>query len=180
MIGAPNVALVGFMGSGKTSVGEAMSALTGMPFHDVDRIVEEREGVSVAEIFTTLGEVAFRARESAVFRVLCEGSGNIIGCGGGTLIDPRNMAAMRQRCVGVWLRTSVPGILERIDARGTAVRPLLQGGAPEVIVPRLLSSREALYAEADLVVDTDGRGVVEIAEDLCRRLALSTRFPPCG
>lgn len=180
MIGAPNIALVGFMGSGKTSVGAALSALTGMPFHDVDRIIEEREGVSIAEIFATRGEATFRARESSVFRLLCEGSGNIIGCGGGTLIDPRNMTAMRQRCVGVWLRTSVPGILERIDARGAAVRPLLQGGSPEVIVPRLLSSREALYAEADLVIDTDGRSVVEIAEDLCRQLGLPMRFPPCG
>ncbi len=177
MMGAANIALVGFMASGKTTVGEALAAMTGMPFHDVDRLVEEVEGASVAEIFATRGEAAFRAREGAVFRQLCEGSGVIIGCGGGTLIDPVNRAALRARCIGVWLRTSLPEILDRMGSSQRAIRPLLQGAAPEVVVPKLLAAREGLYGEdADLVIDTDGRGVVEIAEQIRRSLALPTRF----
>ena len=178
MIGAPNIALVGFMGSGKTSVGETLSAMTGLPFRDVDRLVEEAEGAAVAEIFASRGESIFRAREGAVFLQLCEASGVIIGCGGGTLLDPRNRAVMHARCVGVWLRTSVPELLQRIDVRGAAVRPLLQGGDPARIVPQLLAARETLYNEADLVVDTDGRGVVEIAEEIRRTLGLPARFGP--
>jgi shikimate kinase len=178
MMGAGNIALVGFMASGKTSVGEALSAMTGIAFHDVDRIVEELEGMSVAEIFASGGEAVFRAREAAVFRQLCEQSGVIIGCGGGTLIDPVNRAALHARCVGVWLRTSVREILDRVGSRDAAIRPLLQGDAPEVVVPRLLAARESLYEEADIVIDTDGRDVVEIADEVRRTLGLPTRFRP--
>lgn len=180
MIGSPNIALVGFMGSGKTSVGEALSAMTGLPFRDVDRLVEEAEGAPVSEIFAGRGESVFRAREGAIFRHLCEGSGTIIGCGGGTLLDPRSRAALHARCVGVWLRTSVAELIRRIDGRGAAIRPLLQGGAPARIVPDLLAARETLYGEADLVIDTDGRGVVEIADEIRRTLGLPSRLGPCA
>ena len=180
MIGAANIALIGFMGSGKTSVGETLAAMTGMPFMDVDRLVEREEGMSVAEIFVRRSESAFRLREGTVFRQVCEGTGQIIACGGGTLIDPLNRIALQSRCVGVWLRTSIPQILDRIGSREEGGRPLLRGGAPEVIVPKLLAAREGLYQEADLVIDTDGRGVLEIADEIRRALSLPLRPPTCG
>ena len=102
--GFPNIALVGFMASGKSSVGHALGEMTGLPFRDVDRLVEEAERLTVPEIFGLLGEPYFREVEGRLFRTLCEGEGQIIGCGGGTLLDPRNRAALRAHCVAIWLR----------------------------------------------------------------------------
>ncbi len=168
----PNIALIGFMASGKTSVGQALSARTGLLFHDVDQLVERAERMPVAEIFATRGEPYFREVEGRLFRALCEGKGQIIGCGGGTLLDPRNRAALRTRCVAIWLKASAEELIRRLDASGTSARPLLGGSEPAVIVPPLLSAREGIYSRADFPIETDGRSVGEIAAEIARRLAL--------
>ncbi len=170
MIPKRNIALIGFMAAGKTSVGLALSALTKIPFVDIDLLVEESEGMSIAEIFATRGEGYFREVEGAVFRGLCEGAGRILGCGGGTLIDPRNRVALMDGCRAVWLRVSAEEVLDRISRPDAPARPLIDG-SPRLIVPRLLQSRETLYGIADLTVDTAGRGIEEIAEGI--RVALS-------
>jgi shikimate kinase len=170
-----NIALIGFMAAGKTSVGLALSALTRIPFVDVDLCIEEAEGMSVAEIFAAKGEPYFREAEGAVFRRLCEGSGRIIGCGGGTLIDPRNRAALVDGCRTVWLRVSAEDVLNRIARPDAPVRPLVEG-APRLIVPKLLQTRESLYGIADLTIETAGRGIDEIAQEIRFSLCL----PPAG
>ena len=170
MIPKRNIALVGFMAAGKTSVGLLLSARTRIPFVDVDRCVEEAEGKSVAEIFAMKGEAYFREAEGTIFRTLCEGSGRIIGCGGGTLIDPRNRAALVDGCFAVWLRVSAEEVLERISRPDAPIRPLVEG-SPRLVVPRLLQARESLYGIADLVIETAGRAIDQIAEEI--RVALS-------
>ena len=152
-------------------MGIALSARTRIPFVDVDRCVEEAEGRGVAEIFATKGEPYFREAEGVMFRSLCEDSGRIIGCGGGTLIDPRNRAALLDGCVSVWLRVSAEDVIERIARPDAPVRPLVEG-APRLIIPRLLQTREAFYETADLVIETAGRGIDEIAEEIRASLAL--------
>ena len=171
-IGFLNIALVGFMGAGKSSVGEALSRRTGLPFRDVDHLVEGAEGMPVAQIFALRGEAHFREEEGRLFRALCEGEGQIIGCGGGTLIDPRNRAALRARCVTVWLKASAFELIRRLERGGADVRPLLKGGDPRVVVPALLSAREGFYQGADLPVETEGRTVADIAEEIIRLLSL--------
>ncbi|MDM7915258.1 MAG: shikimate kinase [Candidatus Eisenbacteria bacterium] len=170
--GRANVALIGFMASGKTSVGRALSALTHMPFADVDEQVERREGRSVAEIFAERGEPYFRERESEVLEALCEEEGWILGCGGGTLLDPRNRLRIQARCVAVWLRASSDELLRRLESRPEQTRPLLAGRDPRIVVPGLLQAREGLYGEAALTVETEGRTVASIAEELAIQLGL--------
>lgn len=168
----PNVALVGFMASGKSSVGRALSSRTGLPFRDVDFLVEEAERRTIAGIFAQQGEAYFREVEGRVFRALCAGEGQIIGCGGGTLLDPRNRAAMRGRCVTVWLKAHAEELIRRIEASPADARPLLKGGEARFVVPPLLSVREGLYQGADLPVETEGRSVEEIAGEIALLLSL--------
>ena len=175
MIAGRNVALIGFMASGKTSVGEALSLRTGLPFRDVDGLIERMEGATIAEIFATRGEPHFREREGVLFRELCDGQDQIIGCGGGTLMDPRNRAALMTRCVAVWLRASVAETIRRIETPGAPVRPLVKGTDSRIIVPSLLRAREGLYEGADLLVETDGRTIEEITEEIRLALALPLR-----
>jgi shikimate kinase len=177
---AANIALIGFMAAGKTSVGLSLSRRTGMPFHDVDYLVEAAERMTVAEIFASRGEAFFRERESAIFRQVCAAAGQIIGCGGGTLIDPENMAVLRSRCFAVWLRTSAEETVRRIETPGAPSRPLLHGADPLETVSRILRGREPLYREADLVVDTDGKSIEEITELIRVELALPLRTDSCA
>jgi len=167
-----NIALIGFMAAGKTSVGISLSRRTGLPFVDIDAIIEASEGRTIAEVFAAKGEAHFRDAEGMVFRGFCAGTCRIIGCGGGTLIDPRNRAAMQDGCFAVWLRVSAEGVLERIARPGAPVRPLIEGTPPGLIVPKLLRAREVFYSDADLVIDTEGRDVEEVAEEIRRLLAL--------
>jgi shikimate kinase len=172
----PNIALIGFMAVGKTSVGQVLSVRCGMPFRDVDQLVEEGERASIAEIFALRGEQYFREVEGRIFRALCAGEGQIIGCGGGTLLDPLNRAALRSRCVVVWLRASAQEVIRRLAASGVDARPLLKGNEPRIVVPPLLSAREDLYRGADLPIETEGRSAAEIAAEIAQILSL----PPVG
>ncbi len=172
MIPKRNIALIGFMAAGKTSVGLALSRLTGLPFADVDTVIEANEGRPIPEIFATKGEAYFREAEGMVFRGLCEGIGRIIGCGGGTLIDPRNRAAMEEGCFAVWLRVSAAGVIERIARPDAPVRPLVEGKPAGIVVPGLLRAREPLYRDADLVIETEGRTVDDISEEIRAYLGL--------
>jgi shikimate kinase len=172
VISKRNIALVGFMAAGKTSIGLVLSRRTGLPFADVDRIIEEKAGRTIADLFAADGEPRFREIEGNVFRALCAGTGRIIGCGGGTLLDPRNRAAMVEGCFAIWLRVSPEEVLARISLPDAPIRPLVEGASPNLIVPRLMQAREVLYSGADLVIDTERKGVDEIAEEIRLSLGL--------
>lgn len=169
-----NVALIGFMTAGKSQVGQRLSWLTGMPFCDVDVLIEGLEGRPVHEIFATKGEPYFRALESQVLNQLCQGQGQIIGCGGGTILAAENRALLRQRCVTVWLRVSEHTVLDRLELPGNPRRPLLEGRDTPSVVHDLFVQREPLYAEADHVLDADGAAVAELADRIALRLGLPT------
>lgn len=171
---AKNIALVGFMTAGKTQVGERLSFRTGLPFRDVDRLVEEVAKAPVQRIFETLGEPWFRQIESRILTELCAGSGQIIGCGGGTVLRPENRQVLRDRCVTFWLRVSVAYVRTRLEEPGTPQRPLLAGRDLDLLIPELLRQREPLYAEADEVIETDGRTVDDVAEEIVARLGFAT------
>jgi shikimate kinase len=171
-VGFSNIALIGFMAAGKSSVGQALSFRTGLPFRDVDLLIEESEGMTIGEIFAARGESHFREVEGRIFRGLCAGEGQIIGCGGGTLLDPLNRAALRTRCVTVWLKASPGELVRRLDASGRDARPLLKGADAGLIVPSLLAAREGLYQGADLPIETEGRSIDLIAEEIAHLLAL--------
>ncbi len=165
------------MTAGKTRVGHALSGMTGLPFLDVDFLVEQIEGMPVSEIFRSRGEPYFRQIESTVLRDLCRGFGRIIGCGGGTVLSGDNRLLLKARCTTVWLRVSRAEVLCRLEDPGCGQRALLEGLDPGRVVEDLLRVREPYYREADQSVWTDRRSVEDVAREVAIRLGLGGPGP---
>ncbi len=162
---------VGMMGAGKTAVGAALARRLGRPFVDSDAEVEARAGRSIAALFEAEGEPAFRARERGVIDALA-GRPGVVALGGGAIAQPGARERLAANGVIVWLRARPETLLSRV--RGGESRPLLAGldrGARLARLRGLLAAREPHYAAADLALDTDERGVEDLAAELAKRLA---------
>lgn len=160
-----NLVLIGFMGSGKTTVGRLVSVELGMPFVDMDRMIEEREGKSVADIFHERGEAVFRDIESAVVGQLAKGRGHVIASGGGVVLRPSNTEALGRTGVLIHLRVNPETVLAR--TRGDHRRPLLEGqGEVRARVESLLKERQPLYEAIPWSVEATGRSTREVARDV--------------
>ena len=157
----PGVVLVGFMGSGKSSVGRELARRFGVPFVDVDERIETTAGCRIRDLFDREGEPAFRAREKAALREALSVKGCVIATGGGAFADEENRVLLRTYAPVVYLDTSVEALLDRLAA--DLGRPLLRGGDREEVVRALLSRRVPGYRTADVTVRTDGRTVEEVA-----------------
>jgi shikimate dehydrogenase len=160
--GRSNIALVGFMGSGKSVVAEKLGALTGMPVIDIDKNIEEKAGFSVTEIFEKDGEHGFRRMEREEIDEVRLVSGHIVSCGGGAVLSRSNVRVLRNNCLSVWLWVTAKTALERVGS--TSTRPLLDNEDPEGVATELLARRISGYAgTCDLLISTEGRSPEEIA-----------------
>jgi shikimate kinase len=170
MLNAENVFLVGPMGSGKSAVGRQLAARLGLEFVDSDVEIEARTGVDIPYIFEKEGEAGFREREREVLDSLTGQRMVLVATGGGAVLDPDNRARLRSRGCVVYLRTSVKQQFAR--TRRSGHRPLLDNADPLGTLEHLMQVRAPLYEEtADVVVDTDGRKVGSVVEDIVRQLA---------
>jgi 3-dehydroquinate synthase len=167
-----NVVLVGFMGTGKTSIGMELSRLTGMPFVDTDEIISRAEQRSVPAIFREHGEAYFRGMEREVVAAVALRSGVIVATGGGVMQDAANVKALRASGTIIWLKTE-PEVIMRRTMSENGSRPLLNVDDPLKEIKRLLALRKANYAQADITMDTSYASVGETASDICARLALA-------
>jgi shikimate kinase len=157
--------LVGLMGAGKTSVGKRLAGLLGVPFTDSDNSIVEAAGMSIPEIFASLGEAAFRDGERRVIaRLLAERPG-VLATGGGAFVEPRTRAEIKAHATSVWLRAELGLLWDRV--RDRPGRPLLQTADPRATLADLERRRAPIYAEADLVVDSR-RGISH--EAMARRI----------
>ncbi len=157
------IVLVGFMGAGKTTVGRALATRLGLGFVDTDELVETRAGASVAEIFATGGEAAFRELEREVAAEVLVGEDRVVALGGGAIGDPATCAALEWTTV-VHLDVGFNEAMKRVGT--DAARPLLSGD------PRALhAERRPLYDRlADITVDTDGLMVDDVVSKVVDRL----------
>jgi shikimate kinase len=155
------VVLVGFMGSGKSSVGRVLARRFGAPFVEVDERIESAAGCRIRDLFGREGESAFRVREKAALRDVLTVKGCVIATGGGAFADEENRALLRSYAPVVYLEAAVQTLLDRLA--GDLGRPLLRGGDREEVVRELLSRREPGYRTADMTVRTDGRTVEDVA-----------------
>ena len=144
--------LVGLMGAGKTSVGKRLANLLGVPFTDSDNEIVEAAGMSIPEIFATLGEPAFRDGERRVIARLLGEAPRILATGGGAFIEPRTRTEIKTRATSVWIRADVDLLWDRVCDRPG--RPLLQNADPRGTLADLHTRRAPFYAEADVVVDS--------------------------
>ncbi|MBC7252560.1 MAG: shikimate kinase [Actinobacteria bacterium] len=160
-----NLALIGFMGAGKSTVGAALARRLGMDFVDLDGVIAGEAGMSIPEIFDREGEEGFRERESRALRKELKGAGKVLACGGGIVLRPENVDLLRERCLVVYLRVDRNTVLNRVgEGEG---RPLLAGGPLPRRVEELLSEREEKYLRAShAVVEAGGRTPEGIAEEI--------------
>ena len=166
---SPNVFLVGPMGSGKSAVGRQLARRLGLDFVDSDEEIAARTGVDIPYIFEREGEPGFRQREAEVIDALTRRSNVLVATGGGAVLRAENRAHLRERGCVVYLRTSVDQQLAR--TRRSDSRPLLNNPDPRGTLARLYAERSPLYAEvAHVTVDTDGRKVRTVVDQLCTLL----------
>ena len=157
--------LIGFMGTGKTAVSEALSARTGIPVMDTDEEIRLQEGMEITEIFAQKGETYFRDLETQLLKNLQGREPRIISCGGGMPLRSQNAALMRQSGTVFWLTASPETVYERLKNDHT--RPLLAGrNNPEGIAQLMEMRREAYEAACDVQVRTDGLTPGEIAAEI--------------
>lgn len=148
------VLLVGFMASGKTSVGRELAKLLEWDFHDFDAVIEEQSGVPVAEIFRRDGEEYFRGLESRVASELLLMEQAVLASGGGWPAQPGSWEAVPHGTLSVWLRVS-PGVAVRRASGEGLVRPLLTGADPLDRAVELIEQREAAYGRAQVSLHSD-------------------------
>jgi len=168
-----NVALIGFMGCGKSTVGQALARRLDFEFVDTDRVIEVQAGRSIPEIFAQEGEAAFRARERAVVESLAARERLVIATGGGVGAQPDLLESLKRHALVVWLWASPETLWER--CRQQTHRPLLQVPDPLARIRELLAAREPVYRRADLLINIEGRAqwqlVGQIAAEFQRRIA---------
>lgn len=164
------VILIGLSGTGKTSLAPLLAERLGFEPVDTDAQVEARFGCSIPEIFERFGEPVFRAAERQVLLSACARERVVISTGGGVVLDEANWVAMRPGSVVVHLQASPETIVERLRRQWGSdprfVRPLLRGDEPEKRVEALWNERGALYARADLTVQTDGKSLEIVAREI--------------
>jgi len=177
--GSRPVFLIGYRGSGKSSVGRALAAKLQWDLCDTDSLVEEATGQSIAEYFSVEGEAAFRVREAealaSVVRQAGSGRKLVAATGGGIILNPANVDSMRRTGTVVWLVASVETLQRRIggDPASGAMRPALQGSSSVDEVEKVLREREPLYrAAAHFEILAEHRSPEEIASGVLEQLKL--------
>lgn len=161
-----NLYLVGFMGTGKTTVGRAVAHKLGFALVDSDAAIERLQGRTIAEIFAQEGEPAFRAMEREFVARGHPGERTVVACGGGLVVQPGMLEALQAKGVVVCLHASVETILAR-TARHQH-RPLLLTENPEERIRALFAQREPIYKRSGTVILTDARPLAEIVDHVIR------------
>ena len=163
-----NIVLIGFMGTGKTCVGQLVAEELGWPFVDLDLEVEKAIGMSIAEYFSRFGEGTFRDREQeAVVRVSAL-SRVVVATGGGVVLRQENIDQLKKTGVLVCLSASEEEIVARTE--GDTLRPLLNRPDKLQVIRDLLTERMPQYRQADVWMDTDGKSAPETAALILRIL----------
>lgn len=171
-----NVALAGFMGVGKSSVGRLVAAELQFEFVDTDEVIETRTGVKVSEIFAMHGEAVFRKFERELVEEMAAWSGRVISTGGGLVVEPDNLASLKSHSLVVCLWATPDTIYQR--TKHQTHRPLLQAAEPLVKIRELLGTREAAYKQADVLVNTEQRSIKEIAAHVLHHFRAAQHNPP--
>ncbi|HEX7117690.1 MAG TPA: shikimate kinase [Longimicrobiales bacterium] len=159
------ILLVGFMASGKSTIGRLLADRLGWGFLDFDAEIEQRTGSTVPEIFRRLGEAEFRAFEAELTREVADLDHVVLAPGGGWITRPELLEYFGDETLVVWLRVSPEEAVRRARV-DLSKRPLLTAADPIARARMLLREREPLYRMADVVVEVDGRDAHEIAEEI--------------
>ncbi|MGH2458490.1 MAG: shikimate kinase [Chloroflexota bacterium] len=171
-----NIVLIGFSGTGKSSVGRLLADRLDWPFIDTDDLIVERFGKAIGAVFRDQGEAAFRAAERDAVAIACAGARRVISLGGGAPVDPDNRARLGDRNLVVRLDALPETIFDRLTrGRSGEERPMLAGADPLARIRALLEARTEAYAIADLTVDTEGRTTDDVVGTILQWLETAPR-----
>jgi shikimate kinase len=168
-----NLALIGFMGSGKSCVGRQVAAQLRFDFVDTDQLIEARAGCTIAEVFARSGELVFRQLERQVVEELAARDRTVIATGGGLAAFGDNLEKLKEHALVVCLWASPKVIWER--TRSQSHRPLLKAPDPLGRIRELLAAREPYYRRADILVGTDTRPLKEVVFHVRHQFELARR-----
>jgi len=166
-----NLALIGLMGTGKSSVGRAAAELLHFAFIDTDELIENETGKKISEIFMQQGEAAFRKYERDVVNALSTRRRTVIATGGGLVTDLSNLASLKSHALVVCLWASPETIWQRV--REQTHRPLLQTADPQAKIKELLEQRGPAYRQADVLLHTGFRSTKEVVQQVLHQFNLA-------
>ncbi|MCL1885946.1 MAG: shikimate dehydrogenase [Dehalococcoidia bacterium] len=171
-----SIALIGFMGAGKSSVGQALAQELDLPFVDIDQLIEKETGQSIGHIFAGKGEDDFRALEKDAIRRVSVKKGQVIACGGGAVLDATNIAALKKHAVVIYLKCS-PGIIKRRLATSRGHRPLLAGEDWMENAGKLMALRTTHYAQAaDITIECGTEDCSATAKRIIKKMETYESF----
>jgi len=168
-----NLALIGFMGTGKSSVGRLVASILQFTYLDTDQVIEARAAKPITEIFAQDGEVVFRDWERRVVEELTHRRKTVISTGGGLPLNENNLLSLKSHALVVCLWASPEAIFERV--RGHDHRPLLNDADPPAKIRELLAVREPYYRKADVLVNTEWRSLKEVAAQVIHQFHMAQR-----
>lgn len=164
-----NIVLIGFMGTGKSTISDFLKNAFAMDVAEMDQIIAQRQGMSISDIFETYGEQYFRDLETNLLIEMQSRSNVVISCGGGTPMRECNVVEMKKNGRVVLLTAKPETILDRV--KNNHDRPLIENNKTVPFIADLMEKRRAKYeAAADIIIETDGKNELEICEELVHRL----------
>jgi len=171
-----SIALIGFMGTGKTVVGKALAEKLSKDFVEMDTLIEQKAGKPISEIFQQDGEIAFRKLEIEVTSEVAGNKNQVIACGGGLVLNTINIDRLKKDSVIVYLTASPRVILKRVSDDG-GERPLLKASNKAEKIQELLKFRKPFYEQAaDIRVNTSNLDVNSVAEQIINRVKRDENF----
>lgn len=160
-----NIVLIGFMGTGKSTVGMRLAERLHLQFVDMDREIERITGMSISQLFRKHGETRFRSEEQLMAQKLGRCSNLVIATGGGVVMQPENVAALKKNGIFVGLEASPEVIMSRVS-RKKSNRPLLSKNTTIEDIEKMLVAREEYYSCADIRVDTTGQELNKVVNEI--------------
>ena len=168
-----SVALIGFMGTGKTTIGRLLAIKLGKPYQfiEMDQIIEKMAGKTLQEIFSQDGEVSFRKFERIACLKISKLENYVISCGGGAVLDKKNIRNLQKNSYIILLKATTMEIYNRVLKEGINIRPLINKVNPEEEIEKLYTIRSHIYeSAADLEVDTTDKDLDNIVDEIIEKL----------
>jgi shikimate kinase len=165
--------LIGFMGSGKTTVGKKLSKASNLPFTDLDQLIVEQSGMDISDYFSKYGEDSFRKLETDILQSIPHNHGKIVSTGGGTPCFNNNLQWMNERGITIYLQLPPKALLKRLSGKEVKSRPLLQGKSEEEILAFItskLEERESFYKGAKLIIDAHNTNPTQVLNLITTKL----------